>query len=124
MTRQGYRIINLLFGDASENDQRSLTNFKIVGYINDRDRLGHQWVAEMLLNAQSELLVIVRVTKRIFEYKDILTYGLFRYINPQLKKLQILQAKANKTKYLQNSSLLLVIFSDFKIHPGHLTYGL
>lgn len=28
------------FGNVSENDQRSLT-FKIVGYINDRDRLGH-----------------------------------------------------------------------------------
>jgi hypothetical protein len=34
-----------------------INNFKIVGYINDRDRLGHWWVAEMLLNAQSELLV-------------------------------------------------------------------
>ena len=29
-----------LFGDVSENDQRNL-NFKIVGYINNRDRLGH-----------------------------------------------------------------------------------
>lgn len=31
--------------------------FKIVGYINDRDRLGHWWVAEMLLNAQSKPLI-------------------------------------------------------------------
>lgn len=30
-------------------------NFKIVGHIKDRDRLGHKWVAEMLLNVQAEL---------------------------------------------------------------------
>jgi len=30
---------------------------EIVSSIEDCDRLGHRWVAEMLLNAQSELLV-------------------------------------------------------------------
>jgi hypothetical protein len=34
-----------------------LNNFKIVGYINDRDRLGHWWVSEMMLNAQAEPLI-------------------------------------------------------------------
>jgi len=34
-----------------------INNFKIVGYINDRDRLGHWWVSEMMLNAQAEPLI-------------------------------------------------------------------
>jgi hypothetical protein len=33
-------------------------NLKIVGYLDNRDRLGHWWVAEMLLNAQSKLLIM------------------------------------------------------------------
>jgi hypothetical protein len=49
--------------------------FKIVGYLNDRDRLGHWWVAEMLLNAQSEFLVMLySITNRIHEFKVILAY--------------------------------------------------
>ena len=35
---------------------------EIVSSIEDCDRLGHRWVAEMLLNAQSELLVNKRKT--------------------------------------------------------------
>jgi len=54
-----------------------INNFKIVGYINDRDRLGHWWVAEMLLNAQAELLVkMLFLTNRIHEFKGILAYYL------------------------------------------------
>jgi hypothetical protein len=29
---------------------------EIVGYLDNRDRLGHWWVAEMLLNAQAKLI--------------------------------------------------------------------
>ena len=48
-------------------------NFKIVGYINNRDRLGHWWVAEMLLNAQSKFLVNkYLLSNRIYEFKVIL----------------------------------------------------
>jgi hypothetical protein len=37
-------------GDISENGQRDNPNFKTVGYLNNRYRLVHFWVPEMVLN--------------------------------------------------------------------------
>jgi hypothetical protein len=47
---------------------------EIVGYLDDRDRLGHWWVSEMMLNAQSELLVGTNI---IYEIKVII--ALYKY---------------------------------------------
>jgi len=52
--------------------KKEFENFKIVGYINDRDRLGHKWVAEMLLNAQAELWF---KSHRLYEIKVFLAYS-------------------------------------------------
>ena len=49
--------IKIITSDIVENDQINRVNLEIVGYFIDRDRLVQRWVAEMLLNAQSELLV-------------------------------------------------------------------
>ena len=46
-----------IIGNASENGQ-SVTRAKTVGYLNDRYRLGHLWVSEMMLDVQSVLLFI------------------------------------------------------------------
>ena len=43
-----------IIGNASENGQ-SVTRAKTVGYLNDRYRLGHLWVSEMMLDVQSVL---------------------------------------------------------------------
>jgi len=43
-----------IIGNASENGQ-SVTRAKTVGYLNDRYRLGHLWVYEMMLDVQSGL---------------------------------------------------------------------
>lgn len=39
--------------------QRCLFSIKTVGRVNYRDRLGHQWVSEMMLNVQSKSLFII-----------------------------------------------------------------
>ena len=56
LTLTGVKIIlvNKIIGNASENGQ-SVTRAKTVGYLNDRYRLGHLWVSEMMLNVQSVL---------------------------------------------------------------------
>ncbi len=46
---------------------------EIVGYSYDRDRLGHWWVSEMMLNVQSKLLVKY-LTNRIYEIKVVLAF--------------------------------------------------
>ena len=46
-----------IIGNASENGQ-GVTRAKTVGYLNDRYRLGHLWVSEMMLDVQSVLLFI------------------------------------------------------------------
>ena len=43
-----------IIGNASENGQ-GVTRAKTVGYLNDRYRLGHLWVSEMMLDVQSVL---------------------------------------------------------------------
>jgi hypothetical protein len=48
----------IIISDIVENDQLSGVSLKIVGYFIDRDRLVQRWVAEMLLNAQSEPLYL------------------------------------------------------------------
>jgi len=39
--------------------QKCLFSIKTVGRVNYRDRLGHQWVSEMMLNVQSKSLFII-----------------------------------------------------------------
>ena len=46
---------------------KEFCKLEIVGHLYDRDRLGHWWVAEMLLNAQSKLFTS-RVN-RLYEFK-------------------------------------------------------
>lgn len=50
--------IKIITSDIVENDQINRVNLEIVGYFIDRDRLVQRWVAEMLLNAQSESLYL------------------------------------------------------------------
>jgi hypothetical protein len=49
---------NLLLGNTWENGQNS-TQSKTVGSSICRYRLGRKWVAEMLLNVQSKLLIFI-----------------------------------------------------------------
>ena len=53
----------------------NIVKLEIVGYLDNRDRLGHLWVAEMLLNAQAKLLII-KLINRINEFKVILAYSI------------------------------------------------
>jgi hypothetical protein len=59
--------IKIITSDIVENDQINRVNLEIVGYFFDRDRLVQRWVAEMLLNAQSESLYL-----RYFKYTKAL----------------------------------------------------
>lgn len=51
--------ILFLCSNASENGQKCLFSIKTVGIIKYRYRLVHWWVAETLLNVQSESFLII-----------------------------------------------------------------
>ena len=57
-----------IIGNASENGQ-SVTRAKTVGYLNDRYRLGHLWVSEMMLDVQSVLY-----SNNVFLFDTIIYY--------------------------------------------------
>lgn len=50
-----------LLCNTDENGQRFSTRFKTVGCVYDRYRLVHRWVPEMVLNVQSEFLLLSKV---------------------------------------------------------------
>ena len=41
-------------------------SIETVGRVKYRDRLGHQWVSEMMLNVQSEFFFIINKIKIIY----------------------------------------------------------
>lgn len=53
--------IKIITSDIVENDQINRVNLEIVGYFIDRDRLVQRWVAEMLLNVQSESFLAINI---------------------------------------------------------------
>lgn len=60
--------------------QRCLFSIKTVGRVNYRDRLGHRWVSEMMLNVQSESLFIIKILNYkflIMKHKALYLYNKF-----------------------------------------------
>ena len=51
------------YSDTDENGQKCLFCIQTVGRVKYRYRLVHRWVAEMLLNVQSEFFFVYSKTK-------------------------------------------------------------
>lgn len=82
-------LCNNFIAILMKTGQRCLFSIKTVGRVNYRDRLGHRWVSEMMLNVQSESLFNISLYWSTRHYICIINLRVNTSIKPKNIKIII-----------------------------------